>query len=399
MTTATGDRALSYDPYDFAIHADPYPVWKRMRDEAPLYYNEKYAFYALTRFDDVEQTLIDWDTYRSGKGTVLELIKSGSTIAPGMVLFEDPPIHDLHRALLSRVFTPKKVSALEPQVREFCARSLDRHVGAGGFDFVRDLAAFMPMRVIGMLLGIPEEHQEAIRDAGFERRHLKEGQEGMVYGRDDPSAVFADYVDWRVDHPSDDLMTELLNVEFEDETGTNRKLTRTEVLTYTNMLASAGNETTQRLIGWTGKVLGEHPDQRREVAADRSLVPNTIEEMLRFETPSPVNARVTIRDTEHYGQTVPAGSVVVLLNGAANRDERRFPEADSFDLHRRIGHHLSFGYGLHFCMGAALARQEGRIALDEVLNRWTDWEVDSDNAVLDHTSTTRGWHSLPVVTS
>jgi cytochrome P450 len=163
------------------------------------------------------------------------------------------------------------------------------------------------------------------------------------------------------------------------------------------LLAGAGNETTTRLIGWTGKTLAEHPDQLRKVAADRALVNQTIEEVLRYEAPSPIQARSVARDVEVHGRTIEEGSVMVLLNGSGNRDDRRFPNGDSFDIFREAGHHLSFGYGLHFCLGAALARLEGRVALDEVLRRWPHWEVDYDNAVMAHTSTTRGWEKLPVV--
>jgi cytochrome P450 len=394
------DNDLYYDPYDFEIDVDPHPLWKRMRDEAPLYYNEKYDFYALSRFADVEKAMVDWNTYISGKGSVLELIKADLDLPPGIILFEDPPIHDLHRGILSRVFTPKKMLAVEPKVREFCARSLDPLVGSGGFDFIADLGAQMPMRTIGMLLGIPEADQEAIRDRLDEGLRLDDGapkiqnQDALEVSQE----LFADYIEWRAEHPSDDLMTELLMAEFEDETGTTRTLTRTEVLTYVNMLAGAGNETTTRLISWTGKVLADHPDQLREVADDRSLVPNTIEEILRYEAPSPVNSRYVTRDVAHYGQVVPEGSVMVLLNGSANRDDRQFPDGDRFDIHREIGHHVSFGYGLHFCLGAALARLEGRVALDEVLKRWSHWEVDYDNAVQARTSTVRGWERLPVIT-
>ncbi|GIU88588.1 MAG: cytochrome P450 [Acidimicrobiia bacterium] len=398
--SATEQAEIYYDPYDFEIDSDPYPVWKRMRDEAPCYYNERYDFFALTRFADVERGLIDWETYRSGRGSILELIRADFEVPPGLILFEDPPVHDVHRALLSRVFTPKKMNALEPKVREFCARALDPFVGEDGFDFVRDLGAQMPMRVIGMLLGIPEQDQEAIRDVLDEGLRLKEGDEVPSTQEVVTSAaeMFAEYVDFRMEHPSDDLMSELVQAEFEDETGTVRRLTREEALTYVNLLAGAGNETTNRLIGWIGKVLGEHPDQRRQVAADRTLVPKAVEEVLRYEAPSPVQARYVARDVEHHGVKVPEGSVMLLLNGAANRDDRQFPDGDRFDIHRVIGHHLSFGYGLHFCLGAALARLEGRVALDEVLNRWTDWEIDHDNAVLGHTSTARGWERLPVRT-
>jgi cytochrome P450 len=171
------------------------------------------------------------------------------------------------------------------------------------------------------------------------------------------------------------------------------------VLTYVNVVAGAGNETTTRLIGWAGKVLADHPDQRRELVEDRSLVPNAIEELLRYEPPAPHVARYVSRDVTHYGRTVPEGSVMVFLVGAANRDERRHPDGDHFDIHRDVGQHLTFGYGIHFCLGAALARLEGRIALDEVLQRFPEWDVDADNARLSPTSTVRGWETLPVVTS
>ena len=400
MTTAS-DTELYYDPYDFEIDKDPYPLWKRMRDEAPVYYNEKYDFFALTRFDDVERGLVDWDAYRSGKGSVLEIIRANIEMPSGMFIAEDPPLHSIHRGLMSRVFTPKKMNEIEPKAREFCARALDPLVGTGRFDFVRNLGAQMPMRVIGMLLGIPEQDQEAIRDQIDAGLRLEEGANAAPAIEDTENAgeIFAEYIDWRADHPSDDLMTELLNAEFEDESGASRKLSRHEVLMYVSLLAGAGNETTTRLIGWTGKVLAEHPDQRREIAADRSLVPQAIEEILRFEAPSPVQARSVSRDVEVHDRVVPEGSVMLMINGSGNRDERKFPDGDRFDIHRKIDHQLSFGYGLHFCLGAALARMEGRVALDEVLKRWTDWEVDYDHAVQARTSTVRGWEQLPVVTS
>jgi cytochrome P450 len=292
------------------------------------------------------------------------------------------------------------MNAIEPKVREFCARSLDPLVGSGGFDFIRDLGAQMPMRTIGMLLGIPEQDQEAIRDQIDEGLRLSEGTmpETPHFAAEDQASAFEAYIDWRAEHPSDDLMTELLQAEFEDATGARRRLTRTEVLGYVNLIAAAGNETTTRLIGWTGKVLAEHPDQRQELVDDRSLVPGAIEELLRFEPPSPVQARYVTEDVEHHGQAVPAGSAMVLLSASANRDERRFPDGDRFDIHRKIDHHVSFGYGIHFCLGAALARLEGRVALDEVLQRFPTWEVDWDNAVQARTSTVRGWERLPVLT-
>jgi cytochrome P450 len=398
--TSPSESELYYDPFDIEIDKNPHPLWRRMREQVPLYYNDKHDFYALSRYEDVDRALMNWDTYRSGRGSTLEIIMANIELPPGIILMEDPPIHDLHRGLLSRVFTPRKMNALEPKIREFCARSLDPLIGAERFDFIADLGAQMPMRTIGMLLGIPEADQESIRDQLDEGMRIEEG-ENVVPTADSMTSggeIFAEYIDWRAKHPSADLMTELLTAEFEDETGETRCLTREEVLTYVMLLAGAGNETTTRLIGWAGKLLAEHPDQRRDLVDDRSLLPKAIEEILRFEAPSPVQARTVNRDVEHHGQTVSEGSIVVLLNGSANRDDRKFPDADQFDIHREAIPHLSFGYGIHFCLGAALARLEGRVAIDEVLNRFPEWSVDWDGAVQAHTPTVRGWEKLPVVT-
>jgi cytochrome P450 len=296
------------------------------------------------------------------------------------------------------VFTPKKMNALEPQIRAFCEQSLDPLVGEEGFDFIADLGAQMPMKVIGMLLGIPEQDQAAIRDQADRNLRVKEGEkmhageERLDIGGDS----FDEYIEWRSKHPSDDLMTELLTAEFEDETGTVRTLTREEVLTYTAVLAGAGNETTTRLIGWAGKVLSDFPDERRKLAADPTLIPSAIEELLRFEPPAPHVARYVTKDVEYHGQTVPEGSVMLMLNGSGNRDDRKFPDGDSFQADRNPKGHLSFGFGLHFCLGAALARLEGRVALEEVLKRFPDWTAKLDEARLSPTSTVRGWEQMPV---
>ena len=403
MSTTGLEVSPYYDPFDFEIDADPYPAWRRLRDEAPLYHNDRYGFYALSRFDDVAEAFKDWRTYSSARGTVLEIIKSGMRTPPGMIIFEDPPVHDYHRGLVSRVFTPKKMNALEPKLREFCARSLDPHTGTGRFDFIADLGAEMPMRAIGMLLGIPEQDQNTLRDIVDDSLKLADGtMPDFTYERSgdvNTADLLREYIDWRADHPSDDLMTELLHAEFSDETGTRRRLTRGEVLNFVTLLNGAGNETTTRLIGWTGKLLAEHPDQRRALVQDRQLIPAAIEEILRFEAPSPVQARWVTSPVEHHGATVPADSVMLLLNGSANRDDRKFAHGDTFDIRRDIDQHLAFGYGIHFCLGAALARIEGRVALDEVLKRWPAWDIDWDNAVQARTSTVRGWERLPVITA
>ncbi len=396
MTTANDSRVY-YDPYDAGISADPFPTFRRLRDEAPIYYNERYDVWALSRHADVERALVDWETFSNCRSDILEIIQSGFALPSGVVMFEDPPAHTMHRGLMSRVFTPRRMSALEDQVRQYCRACLDPLVGADRFDFIKDLGEQMPMRVIGMLLGIPESDQPAVRHKADATLRTEAGkpmevrQTAIADG-----SMFAEYIDWRAQHPSDDLMTTLLNAEFEDETGAVRTLNRDEVLAYTQVVAGAGNETTGRLIGWLGRVLGDHSDQRRALVADRSLIPNAIEETLRFQPTGLHLARYVARDIDYYGTTVPAGSAMLLLVGSANRDERRYADPDRFDVGRDIGQHLTFGYGLHFCLGAALARLEGRVALDEVLNRFPDWEVDEDHVRVSSTSTVRGFETMPV---
>jgi cytochrome P450 len=383
-----------YDPYDFEIDADPHPVWRRMRDEVPLYRNDEHEFWALSRFEDVEAGLSDWKSYSSARGTVLELIRNRVQIPPGTILFEDPPLHDAHRALLARLFTPRRMAELEPQVRAYCARSLDPLVGGDGFDFIADLGAQMPMRVIGMLLGIPEEDQEELRDRIDAGLSLEDHE---VSGLDDAfsSSRFREYIEWRRKHPSDDLMTELLNARFVDDEGSERTLRDDELLSYIGLLAGAGNETTTRLIGWTGYLLDRFPDQRRLVAEDPRLVPKAIEEILRYEAPSPVQARYVTRDVEWHGTRISEGSTLLLLNGSANRDDRQFEAPDRLDVRRKDLRHLSFGHGIHFCLGASLARLEGCVALEEVLARWPEWTIDHERAAMARTSTVRGWKTLP----
>jgi len=388
--TVGADSDLHYDPYDVELNIDPYPMFARLREEAPLYYNPVHDFYAVSRYDDVNKAVVDHETFISGRGALLEIIKSGMEIPPGTLIFEDPPIHNIHRNLLSRLFTPRKVAALEPQIREFTARCLDPLVGTGRFDFVNDLGEQMPMRVIGMLLGIPEDRQRQITDHG-EATLQKEKVDALATGE-----VFAEFIDWRAEHPSDDIMTDLLNAEFVDETGTRRRLHREELLLYLTVIATAGSETTTRLIGWAGKTLAEYPDQRRELAENPALIPQAIEEILRWEPPALQIARYVARDVEYYGQTVPAGSAMLMLVGAANRDHRRFaPDGDVFDIHREQKSHMTFGAGTHFCIGNALARLEGRIALEEILQRFPTWEVDWAGAVMSQTTAVRGWDAMP----
>jgi cytochrome P450 len=387
-----------FDPYDVEINADPYPVYERLREEAPLYYNERYDFWALSRHEDVTKALVNWQVFSSSHGDLLDILRAGIELPGGVVMWEDPPLHTTHRGLMSRVFTPRRMAQLEDQVRAYCIKCLDPLVGSNGFDIIAEVAAMLPMRVIGMLLGIPEQDQVAVRNKTDRDLRTRPGQPMVIVESEVVTGeMFADYVEWRSRHPSDDLMTMLLTAEFEDETGVTRTLTRQEVLTYTSVLAGAGNETTGRLIGWLAKVLAEHPDQRRLVVEDRSLIPNVVEETLRYEPTGHASARWVREDIDYYGTTLPTGSAVLLIMASANRDPRRFENPDVYDVTRNDVQHVTFGYGLHFCLGAHLARLEGRVALDEFLKRWPEWDVDYSGIKLASTSTVRGWERLPII--
>ena len=390
---------LYYDPWVVEIDLDPNPPYRRLRDEAPVYFNERHNFWGVSRYADVDTALKDTTRLSSAKGDILEVVLADPVIPAGIFINEDPPLHTIHRAIVSRAFTPKKMRAIEDKVRAFCAACLDPLVGGDRFDFVEDLGAELPMKTIGMLAGIPDSEQPAVRahanavlrnEAGkpmdIDKNHYFTGE------------MFGEYVEWREKHPSDDLITELLNVEFTDETGTTRKLTKQELVVFLAVVAGAGVETTGRLFGWMGKVLAEHPDQRKELADDPALIHGAIEELLRFEPPGPHVARyVATEDVVFHDRTVPSGSALLLMLASANRDERHFAEPDRFDIRRKPGGHLTFGRGAHFCVGAPLARLEGRVALEEVLKRFPAWDIDLANARRSRTSTVRGWDSMPAV--
>lgn len=390
---------LYYDPWHVDIDIDPYPTYRRLRDEQPVYHNERHDFWGLSRYADVDAALRDSRRLSSAKGDILEVVKADPVMPPGVFINEDPPLHTIHRALVGRMFTPKSIRAIEDRVRAFCVACLDPLVGGDRFDFVADVGAELPMRTIGMLVGIPDADQPSVRAQAHAVLRNKPG-EPLPVKKDHyfDGDMFTDYVTWRKKNPSDDLITDLLSVEFEDETGVTRKLRTDELLIFLAVIAGAGVETTGRLFGWMGKVLAEHPDQRQELVEDPSLIPVAIEELLRFEPPGPHVARFAAEsDIEFHGQKIPAGSAVLLMLASANRDARHFDDPDSFDIHRKPGGHLTFGRGAHFCLGAPLARLEGRVALEEVLKRFPRWEVDMAGARRSRTSTVRGWDTMPAV--
>lgn len=390
---------INWDPFDIDLDTDPYGTWKRMRDDVPVYHNERYDFWALSRYADVHAASSDPKTFLSSHGTVLEMMGPDLS-SMALMIFMDPPEHDSLRALVSRAFTPKRVAALEERIQALCASLLDPLAGSGGFDFVADFGAQVPSMVISMLLGVPESERREVLEHIDTLFHIEPGV-GMVNDVAVTAQIWMlDYITAKLQErrrkPEDDLFSGLVQAQVPDGDGGTRRLTDPEAAAFGNLLVSAGTETVARLLGWAAVVLDQHPAQRAELAADSSLIPGAIEELLRFEAPSPVQGRWTARPVGLHGVEIPAGSKVLMLTGSAGRDERRWPEPDRFDIHREVGTHVSFGFGIHFCIGAALARMEGRIALEEVLRRFPDWRVDHDRAQRLHTSTVRGWKSVPV---
>jgi cytochrome P450 len=387
---------IVYDPYDYAIDADPHPVWKRMRDDAPVYWNETYEFWALSRFADVYEASRDVETFSSARGTVLELIdRPIETFAP--MIFQDPPYHTLLRALVSRAFTPRRIAALETRIRELIARYLDPWVdGGGSFDYVQEFAAKLPAMVIGSLLGVPEADQDTVRIQTDEMLHIEPGETLA-----DKQSVVDLYSYWfslineRRTQPRDDMITALLQSEIIGDDGSPRRLDDMELLAFIGLLSGAGNETVARLLSWASVLLARHPDQRALLVAEPGLVPNAVEELLRYEAPSPIQARWVTRPVELHRVEIPADCKIALLTGSAGRDEREYPDADRFDVRRTMSRHASFGYGPHFCLGAALARLEARVALEETLARFPTWEIDESGLRWVHTSTVRGYETVP----
>jgi cytochrome P450 len=390
---------LYWDPFDPALRDDPYPLWRRLRDEAPAWYNDRYDFWVLSRYHDIEVAQKNTRIFSSAHGTTIELM-TDEPMHTGMIIAMDPPAHTQLRSLVSRAFTSRRVSSLEDRIRAVCAELLDAQAGRDSFDYVQDFGAIVPPTVISSLLGIPKGDQEEMRHVIDGIFHIEDGvgmiNQTSIDSRMRLNSYLAGAFEERRRDPRDDMLTALLNAEIPGAGGEPRKLSEGELLDFGTILFVAGTETVARLLGWIAFVLDEHPDQREELSARPALIPDAIEELLRYEPPSPVNARWTNADYEAHDQLIPAGSKVVLLTGSAGRDERKYPDPDRFDIHRGVDQHLTFGYGVHFCLGAALARMEGRIALEETLRRYPTWEVDRDRAVLLYTSTVRGYQNLPV---
>ena len=399
--TTVDTPPLAWDPFDERYKVDPHAIWRRLRDEAPVYYNAELDFYAVSRFADVDAFSRDPKTFCSSHGTVLEMLSPERTDMEIMI-FMDPPEHTRYRRLVSKAFTPRRMALLEDDIRTLCAGLLD---APGGQELVRLRAglrgagcrptssprcsACRPRTATWCGVGSTRLSTSTLRRGCTTTSRRRRWASSTSTSR----AVLTD----RQKCTADDMFTDLLNGEIVDEDGELRRLTIEQSTMFSLLIASAGTETVARLLGWAGLVLADNPDQRAELAADAGLIPNAVEELLRYEAPSPVQSRWCTAEVELHGQVIPADSKVVMITGSAGRDERAYPDADRFDVHRKMDHHLSFGYGIHFCLGAALARMEGRVALEETLRRFPEWTVDLDGAVPLYTSTVRGYSKLPIV--
>ncbi len=387
-----------WDPYAAAFQASPYEAWRRLRDEAPVYRNERYNFYALSRFDDVLAASMDTETFSSAHGITLDSIPQEPTIP--MMIMMDPPKHDVMRKVVNRVYTPRRVGAMEARIRELCSAYLDPLIGAGGFDYVTDFGARLPVMVISTLLGFPEEDHDQLREWSDLMLHREEGHEGIAKDALEVLTKMHTYyyevMQQRRANPQDDFISALCDAELTDLDGTVRKLDDMEVLGMIGLISNAGNETVARMLGWASVVLCDFADQRELLVSNPALIPAAIEELLRYEAPSPIQSRYVTCDVEMHGTVIPAGSTLAMLTGSAGRDERQYADADRFIVQRDSTRHLSLGYGAHFCLGAALARLEGRVALEETLLRFPTWRVDRDAVEYVATNTVRGPASVPI---
>ncbi|MDQ1481452.1 MAG: hypothetical protein QOI44_2313 [Actinomycetota bacterium] len=395
-----------YDPYDTEIDAAPYPVWKRLREEAPLYYNEQYDFYALSRFADVLSASLEWQTYSSARGTVLEMIDTDTPIGAGaaaeanlgMMIFMDPPDHDELRGIVSRSFTPRRIASLEDRIRELSVEFLDPQRDGSGFDYLDEYGAKVPTMLIGALLGVPSADQDQLRK--WIDVTMRYEPDGLSAEKADAIRLCGEYMEALVEDrrraPKDDMVSDLLAAEITRADGTTRGLDHSEVLAFFTLLEFAGSETTARLLGWAAVLLARHPDQRAKLSENPALIGNAVEELLRYEPPSPIQARFVTQQVEWHGSVVPAKSKIALLTGSAGRDDRQYAEPDRFDVARTFDRHVTFGFGAHYCLGAHLARLEARVAIEETLRRFPTWDVDEREIELVHTSTVRGPVHVPI---
>ena len=395
MTTSQ----VVFDPFSDDYFNAPYATYRRMRDEAPVYYNPVYDFYALTRHADVAAALKDPATFSSSRGVDLEMVQSGQPVPP-LIIMMDPPDHRRMRSLVNKVFTPR---AIERQ-RQTVMTQIDRYLGAANpadFDVVQDFSALFPVEVITQMLGVPAELRQQVRlllDKSLEREYGKiEMPEAGMQASIETGLMYYNIIQERRAQPQDDMISDLIAAEVERD-GAMTSLDDVEITAFASMLGGAGAETVTKLVGNAVVTFADNPDQWQQLHDDRSLIPAAVEELLRWEAPAQYLVRYTLKDVELHGTTIPAGNPVMLCLGAANRDERAFPDADTFDIHRDRGQaqNLGLGYGEHSCLGAALARMESSAALDRLLDFMPRYEIRRDGLKRVAMTNVIGWHNVPV---
>jgi cytochrome P450 len=388
---------VEYNPYAYEIHEDPYPTYAALREHAPLYRNEEMDFWALSRHADVLAAFKDTERFSNAYGVSLDPESWGPQASLGTsFLAFDPPRHTRLRALVSKGFTPRRVAELERRIREMSVDYLDPLVGAGRFDFIDELAGKVPMDVISEMLGVPRADRAELRRRADLLVHREEGQFGLPPEGVEAFAWIRGYfktmVAERRARPGDDLLSVLLEVELDGE-----RLDETEILSFANLMIVAGNETTTKMLANAVYWLWRNAEQRALVREDpNARIPGWVEETLRFDNSTQMLARRIARDLDLHGERLRAGDRALLLVGSANRDERVFERAGEYDIRRDTSQSLSFGRGVHFCLGAALARLEGRVVLEEWWRRFPDYEIEPAGAVRVHSINVRGFAALPV---
>ncbi|AZI35080.1 putative cytochrome P450 [Caenibius tardaugens NBRC 16725] len=374
-----------YDPFDYSLHDDPYPTYRRLRDEAPVFHNEKFGFYALSRYEDCSAAVRDFKTFSSASGTSLEDLKAQVQL----LINTDPPVHSKMRHLIAGMFTPAKVAPLEDAVRTMARELLAPHLASGRIDIIADFAAKLPMAIICRLLGFPREDEDRLRHLTDTVVHRDEGVFGMPdEGMHATLALYeyfnADIAERARGARREDIIALLMDAQADG------RLTHEELIGYIYILSIAGNETTTKLIGNMCYQLHSHPDQAALLRDNPALIESAVEETMRFDGPTQMMARTTTRDVTLHGVTIPANSKVALLFTSANRDERKFDRAEDYDIRRNPRDHLGFGGGLHACLGAALARLEARVAIEEILAALGDFSVDESSLERMHSPQVRG---------
>ncbi len=388
-----------FDPFSPTFFDDPYDTYRALRDEAPVYHNARYGFWALSRFDDVAAAHQDWRTFSSGHGVTLHDLRRDDFQPFGSIIYLDPPAHERMRNLVSKAFTPRAIAALEPMIKHVVREHLDRLDRHARFDAVADFAALFPVEVISAMLGVPAGERQAVRlrtDAMLHREANDAGPtpEGMKAGLEQ-TRFFMQLAAQKRENPADDMISRLCEAELPSEDGPQR-LTDLEIASFVALLGAAGSETVTKLVG-NGVVLFDRwPDQWADVVREPSHLPNAVEEILRYWAPSQYQGRFTTAPATFHGTTIPARVPVLLLTGAASRDERAFPDPDRFDVRRERNLALGFGYGVHSCLGAALARMESRIAFDELRIRHPRFRVDHGGTRRVHMTNVAGYSHVPI---